>query len=74
MRRAASASSSSDYRSPERRHMPGRMVIEDGWWWVPFLALFAGLRAEEALQLRSDDITEVKGYAGFAAKPRAWAS
>jgi hypothetical protein len=33
-------------RSPERRHLPGRMVIEDGWWWVPFLALFAGLRAE----------------------------
>lgn len=48
-------------RSPERRHMPGRMVIEDGWWWVPFLALFAGLRAEEALQLRSDDITEARG-------------
>ncbi|GAB4192371.1 MAG: hypothetical protein OHK0024_32490 [Thalassobaculales bacterium] len=37
------------------------MVIEDGWWWVPFLALFAGLRAEEALQLRSDDITEARG-------------
>jgi len=48
-------------RSPERRHMPGRQVIEDGWWWVPFLALFAGLRAEEALQLRSDDITEARG-------------
>ncbi|MFN6954546.1 MAG: DUF6538 domain-containing protein [Acetobacteraceae bacterium] len=48
-------------RSPERRHLPGRMVIEDGWWWVPFLALFAGLRAEEALQLRSDDITEARG-------------
>lgn len=48
-------------RSPERRHTPGRMVIEDGWWWVPFLALFAGLRAEEALQLRAADITEVKG-------------
>jgi integrase len=48
-------------RSPERRHLPGRMVIEDGWWWAPFLALFAGLRAEEALQLRSDDITEARG-------------
>jgi integrase len=48
-------------RSPERRHMPGRQVIEDGLWWAPFLALFAGLRAEEALQLRSDDITEVRG-------------
>jgi hypothetical protein len=48
-------------RSPERRYMPGRMVIEDGWWWVPFLALFAGLRAEEALQLRSDDIAEARG-------------
>lgn len=48
-------------RSPERRHLPGRMVIEDGWWWVPFLALFAGLRAEEALQLRTDDITEARG-------------
>lgn len=50
-------------RSIERRHLPGPVVVEDGWWWAPFLALFAGLRAEEALQLRSDDITEVKGVA-----------
>jgi hypothetical protein len=32
------------------------MAIENGWWGVPFLALFTGLRAEEALQLRSDAI------------------
>jgi|GEM_PF-6800376 len=44
-----------------RRKEPGPVVIEDGWFWAPLIALYAGLRMEEALQLRTADITEMDG-------------
>lgn len=44
-----------------RRKEPGRVVIEDGWFWAPLIALYAGLRMEEVLQLRTADIAEMDG-------------
>jgi integrase len=44
-----------------RRKEPGRVVIEDGWFWAPLIALYAGLRMEEVLQLRTADIASMDG-------------
>ena len=44
-----------------RRKEPGRVVIEDGWFWAPLIALYAGLRMEEALQLRTADVAQMDG-------------
>ncbi|WP_337875614.1 DUF6538 domain-containing protein [Elioraea sp.] len=44
-----------------RRKEPGPVVIEDGWFWAPLIALYAGLRMEEVLQLRTADIAQMDG-------------
>jgi integrase len=44
-----------------RRKEAGRVLIEDGWFWAPLIALYAGLRMEEALQLRTADIASMDG-------------
>jgi integrase len=44
-----------------RRKEAGRVVIEDGWFWAPLIALYAGLRMEEVLQLRTADIAQMDG-------------
>ncbi|MDR3497840.1 MAG: site-specific integrase [Parvibaculum sp.] len=48
-------------RSENRRHLSGKIVVEDGKFWCPLLAIFAGLRADEALTLRASDIREHEG-------------
>lgn len=44
-----------------RRKEAGQVVIEDGWFWAPLIALYAGLRMEEVLQLRTADIAQMDG-------------
>lgn len=44
-----------------RRKEAGRVVVEDGWFWAPLIALYAGLRMEEVLQLRTADIASMDG-------------
>mgnify|MGYP006281438773 FL=1 len=46
---------------PEQRDVPGDQLIKDARYWVPLLALFAGLRLEEACQLEADDIEKIEG-------------
>jgi integrase len=46
---------------PDRRDEPGPEIIRDGLFWVPLLALYAGLRLEEACQLQAADIKQIRG-------------
>jgi integrase len=46
---------------PDQRDVPGDQLIKDARYWVPLLALFAGLRLEEACQLEADDIRNIEG-------------
>ncbi|KAB7739985.1 hypothetical protein F2P47_10830 [Parvibaculum sedimenti] len=47
--------------SEKRRNKKGAFVIEDARFWLPLIALFAGLRADEALTLYVEDIREHQG-------------
>ncbi|EBA13082.1 putative integrase/resolvase recombinase protein [Roseobacter sp. CCS2] len=40
---------------------PGELRIKDGRYWVPLIALYAGLRAGEIIQLLHDDIRQDSG-------------
>lgn len=44
---------------PVQRAKAGPMVTKDARYWVPYICLFAGLRLEEAAQLRVEDIEEI---------------
>jgi integrase len=59
-------------RSEARRWEPGTLIIEDGWWWAPLVALFNGLRLEETLQLRTDDIAEEDGLLVLKVCSQPW--
>src|SRR3546814_15952878 len=39
--------------------------MRDGRFWVPLIGAFAGLRLEEACQLRVEDIAEIEGLPCF---------
>jgi integrase len=47
-------------QSAARRSQPGAEVIRDARYWIPLLGAYAGLRLEEACQLRVDDIAEIE--------------
>jgi integrase len=47
--------------SAGRRSTPGCEIIKDHLFWLPLIALFHGLRQEEAAQLRAADIQLEKG-------------
>jgi integrase len=46
-------------QSQARRSLPGAEVIRDARFWIPLLGAFAGLRLEEACQLRVEDIADI---------------
>jgi len=52
-------------QSLARRGVPGELVMRDGRFWVPLIGAFAGLRLEEACQLRVDDIEEIESLPCF---------
>jgi integrase len=55
--------------SEKRRDTPGSLVIKDGRYWIPLLALYAGLRLEEACQLHADDVREIEGITCICVEP-----
>lgn len=48
-------------KSRHRRSEPGKMLLRDGYYWVPLIALYSGMRLGEIVQLRTEDIKEVDG-------------
>lgn len=44
-----------------QRHKPGLIVIRDGKFWVPLIALFSGLRMGEIVQLLRSDVKHDQG-------------
>lgn len=48
-------------KSRFRRADPGKYVYRDGYYWVPLIALYSGMRPAEVIQLLTSDIKEVDG-------------
>lgn len=46
------------HRSEKCRHAPGKMLIRDGKFWVPLIALYSGMRMGEIVQLLVGDIKQ----------------
>jgi integrase len=46
------------HKSENCRHKPGSLLIRDGYYWVPLIALFSGMRLGEILQLMKFDVKE----------------
>lgn len=44
------------HQSEKTRHKPGSLLIRDGKFWVPLIALYSGLRMGEIIQLLISDI------------------
>jgi integrase len=51
--------------SAGRRSMPGDLVIRDEKFWLPLVAIYSGLRQEEAAQLHIEDVRKVDGHLVF---------
>jgi integrase len=49
------------HRSERCRHEPGKMLIRDGKYWVPLIALYSGMRMGEIVQLLVSDIKQDGG-------------
>ena len=47
------------------RHKPGKIILRDGKFWVPLIALFSGLRVGEIIQLSRTDVRESDGVVYF---------
>jgi len=45
--------------------MPGDLLLKDGRYWVPVIALYAGMRSSEIIQLLKSDIRTEDGIAYF---------
>lgn len=41
-------------RSRHRRSEPGQQVLRDGYYWIPLIALYSGMRLGEIVQLRAE--------------------
>ncbi len=52
-------------KSPNRRTMPGELVIRDGAFWVPLIAMLSGMRMSKIIQMRVTDIKEHDGVTYF---------
>lgn len=48
-----------------RRASPGSYLVRDGYWWVPLIGLYSGLRLGEIIQLRASDVKESAGILYF---------
>jgi hypothetical protein len=44
------------HKSEDCRYKPGTLVIRDGYFWTPLVALFSGMRLGEILQLQKTDV------------------
>jgi integrase len=44
------------HKSSDCRYKPGPLLIRDGYFWVPLIALYSGMRLGEILQLLKSDV------------------
>lgn len=44
------------HKSPVVRHKPGNLIVRDGKFWGPLIALYSGMRMGEIIQLLASDI------------------
>lgn len=56
--------------SVSRRTTPGSVVAKDALWWLFPLTLHSGMRIEEAMALRAEDVRDVSGVVCFVVEPR----
>lgn len=49
------------HKSESVRHHPGTLVIRDGKFWVPMIALYSGMRMGEIVQLLASDLKQQDG-------------
>jgi integrase len=47
--------------SKNRRSKPGQFLFKDGWYWVPIIALYTGMRLSEVVQLATEDVRHEHG-------------
>jgi integrase len=47
--------------SKNRRSKPGQFLFKDGWYWVPIIALYTGMRLAEVVQLATEDVRHEHG-------------
>ncbi|WP_440412150.1 site-specific integrase [Neorhizobium petrolearium] len=52
-------------KSLAKRAAPGDLVQKDGYYWVPLVALFTGMRLGEIVQLRVEDLRQDDGIYYF---------
>jgi integrase len=52
-------------KSLARRSSPGTLVVKDGCYWIPLVALFSGMRLGEIVQLRTSDLKSEEGLVYF---------
>jgi integrase len=45
--------------SADRRDRPGSLIIRDARYWLPLIALYSGMRAEEIAQLEVADVQQI---------------
>ncbi|WFU41779.1 site-specific integrase [Bradyrhizobium sp. CB82] len=49
------------HRSDDCRYKPGSLRVRDGYFWVPLIALFCGMRLGEVVQLLKSDVKQENG-------------
>jgi integrase len=47
--------------SESRRTKPGPYLFKDGWFWVPIIGFYSGMRLAEVVQLGTDDVQQQGG-------------
>lgn len=47
--------------SESRRSKPGPYLFKDGWYWVPIIGFYTGMRLAEVVQLASEDVRQQEG-------------
>jgi integrase len=49
------------HKSEVARHKPGKLQLRDGYFWVPLIALYSGMRLGEIVQLLKSDVKQEHG-------------
>jgi integrase len=47
--------------SESRRAKPGPYLFKDGWYWVPIIGFYTGMRLAEVVQLATEDVRQLEG-------------
>jgi integrase len=55
--------------SKNRRAKPGPYLFKDGWYWVPIIGFYTGMRLAEVVQLGTDDIQQKSGVWCISVRP-----